>query len=75
MSSIPELFNALQIAILSAQKDLERLDGPEATLGQLRGYEERLHGILNQLKDITTKVKSDRSDQKVVWQRCLDLFC
>ena len=69
MSSVPELFNAIQIATLAAQKDLEKLDRPETTLEQLREFEERLRGILNQLKDITTKVKADRSDQKLVWQR------
>ncbi|KAK8794024.1 hypothetical protein JH06_2827 [Blastocystis sp. subtype 4] len=69
MSSVPELFNAIQIAILGAQKDLEKLDRPETTLEQLREFEERLRSILNQLKDITTKVKADRSDQKLVWQR------
>ena len=75
MSSVPELFNAIQIAILGAQKDLEKLDRPETTLEQLREFEERLRSILNQLKDITTKVKADRSDQKHVWQRYIDLFC
>ena len=75
MSSVPELFNAIQIAILGAQKDLEKLDRTETTLEQLREFEERLRSILNQLKDITTKVKADRSDQKLVWQRYIDLFC
>ena len=75
MSSVPELFNAIQIAILGAQKVLEKLDRPETTLEQLREFEERLRSILNQLKDITTKVKADRSDQKLVWQRYIDLFC
>lgn len=42
MSSVPELFNAIQIAILGAQKDLEKLDRPETTLEQLREFEERL---------------------------------
>lgn len=71
MSSIPELFNSIQIAVLTAQKDLEKLDRPETTLEQLREYEDRLRAILSQLKDITTKVKADRSDQKAVWQRCV----
>lgn len=71
MSSVPELFNSIQIAVLTAQKDLEKLDRPETTLEQLREYEDRLRAILSQLKDITTKVKADRSDQKAVWQRCV----
>ena len=69
MSSIPEQYNQLQVAILQAKKELEKLDTPNTTLEQLQTFEEKLRTIMTQMKEITAKVKTDRSDQKQIWQR------
>ena len=69
MSSIPEQYNQLQVAILHAKKELEKLDTSNTTLEQLHTFEEKLRTIMAQMKEITAKVKADRSDQKQIWQR------
>lgn len=69
MSSVPELYNTIQIQLLNSQKELDKLDKPETTLDELRLYEENLRKLFALLKDITAKVKADRSDQKMAWQR------
>lgn len=69
MSSVAELYNTIQIQLLNSQKELDKLDKPETTLDELRLYEENLRKLFALLKDITAKVKADRSDQKMAWQR------
>ena len=67
--SIQEEFSALQLTLISAQTDLDKLERPETTLEELQEYEKRLRSIMEQLKKITTKVKADRSANKQVWER------
>lgn len=69
MPSVSELYNTIQIQLLNSQKELDKLDKPETTLEELRLYEENLRKLFVQLKEITAKVKADRSDQKMAWQR------
>jgi len=69
MPSVSELYNTIQIQLLNSQKELDKLDKPETTLEELRLYEENLRKLFAQLKEITAKVKADRSDQKMAWQR------
>ena len=69
MPSVSELYNTIQIQLLNSQKELDKLDKPETTLEELRMYEENLRKLFAQLKEITAKVKTDRSEQKMAWQR------
>lgn len=69
MASIQEEFSALQLSIISAQTELDKLDRPETTVEELREYENVLRGIMERLKKITAKVKADRSTNKQVWER------
>ena len=69
MPSVSELYNTIQIQLLNSQKELDKLDKPETTLEELRLYEENPRKLFAQLKEITAKVKADRSDQKMAWQR------
>lgn len=69
MSGIQEEFSALQLSLIAAQTDLERLDRSDTTLEELREYEETLRSIMDKLKKITIKVRADRSSNKQVWER------
>ena len=74
MSGIQEEFAALQLQLIAAQTDLDKLDRPETTLEELHEYEGKLRSIMEQLKKITHKVKADRSANKQVWERYIFSF-
>lgn len=69
MSGLQEEFSALQLSLIAAQTDLERLDRSDTTLEELREYEGTLRSIMDKLKKITIKVRADRSPNKQVWER------
>ena len=69
MVEVDEEFSAIQLLVITAQTDLEKLDTADTTLDDLQNYENSLRTIWEKLKLLTSKVKADRSPQKQVWQR------
>ena len=69
MSNIQEEFSSLQLALIAAQTELDKLDKPETTMEELQNYEVTLRSLMEKLKKITVKVKADRSSNKQVWER------
>ena len=69
MVEVDEEFSAIQLLVITAQTDLEKLDTADTTLDDLQNYENSLRTIWEKLKLLTSKVKADRSTKKQVWQR------
>ena len=69
MVEVDEEFSAIQLLVITAQTDLEKLDTADTTLDDLQNYETSLRTIWEKLKLLTSKVKADRSPKKQVWQR------
>ena len=69
MTTINEEFSSIQLSLIAAQRDLERIDKPETTLEELRVFDGTLRSIQAKLKALSSKVKIDRSSNKQIWQR------
>ena len=71
MTTINEEFSSIQLSLIAAQRDLERIDKPETTLEELRVFDGILRSIQAKLKALSSKIKIDRSSNKQIWQRFL----
>lgn len=69
MANINEEFSEIQLSLLSAQRDLERIDKPETPYEELHSFDEVLRSIQSKLKALSSKIKADRSPNKQIWQR------
>ena len=69
MTSINEEFSSIQLSLIAAQRDLERIDKPETTLEELHVFDGTLRSIQAKLKALSSKAKIDRSSNKQIWQR------
>lgn len=74
MANINEEFSAIQLSLISAQRDLERIDKPETPYEELHSFDEVLRSIQSKLKALSSKIKADRSPNKQIWQRFSSLF-
>ncbi|KAK8814969.1 hypothetical protein WA556_007006, partial [Blastocystis sp. ATCC 50177/Nand II] len=68
-ANINEEFSAIQLSLISAQRDLERIDKPETPYEELHSFDEVLRSIQSKLKALSSKIKADRSPNKQIWQR------
>ena len=75
MANINEEFSAIQLSLISAQRDLERIDKPETPYEELHSFDEVLRSIQSKLKVLSSKIKADRSPNKQIWQRFSSQFC
>lgn len=74
MANINEEFSAIQLSLISAQRDLERIDKPETPYEELHSFDEVLRSIQSKLKALSSKIKADRSPNKQIWQRFSSQF-
>ena len=75
MANINEEFSAILLSLISAQRDLERIDKPETPYEELHSFDEVLRSIQSKLKALSSKIKADRSPNKQIWQRFSSQFC